>query len=114
MLRQIVTTNHYDKLLQQIITTNHYDKSLQHILMKKDEIRRSNVFLEIYLCQYSTLFNNLTQKNRHNKKTEKRREKDETNMKKDKKRRKKDEKKMKKDAKKTRKKDEIQRIYMFS
>ena len=73
-LRQIVTTNHYDeslrlivttnryyKLLWQIVTTNHCDESLQQIVIKKDELRRINVFLEISnLCQYSTFFNNLT------------------------------------------------------
>ena len=52
--------------------TNHYDESLQQIVIKKDELRRIIVFLEISnLCQYSTFFNNLTRKNRHNKKTEK-------------------------------------------
>ena len=88
--------------------TNHYDESLQQIVIKKDELRRINVFLEISnLCQYSTFFNNLTRKNRHNKKTEKKmkkRKKDGKKMKKDEKRRKKDKKRCKKDAKKTEKK----------
>ena len=60
-LQQILTTNRYDKLLRQIVATNRYDKLLLQIVMKKDEIRRSNVFVEIsHLCQYSTFFNNLT------------------------------------------------------
>ena len=88
--------------------TNHYDESLQQIVIKKDELRRIIVFLEISnLCQYSTFFNNLTRKNRHNKKTEKKKKrwkKDEKRRKKKKKRQKKTQKRCKKDGKKDEKK----------